>query len=73
MAMLGYGALILKRSSSRCLIYFLVCLPARQNEIEYIKAGVDVGYDNGPDQFHMAIAKERTGVDPAWVVQAVGL
>lgn len=42
-----------------------VGIPARQNELEYIKAGADVGYSDGPDQFHMACAKERVGVDPA--------
>jgi hypothetical protein len=42
-----------------------VGIPARKDELEYIKTGADVGYSDGPDQFHMAIAKERTGVDPA--------
>lgn len=42
-----------------------VGIPARQGELEWIKTGVDVGYNDAPDQFHMAIAKERTGVDPA--------
>jgi len=66
MAMLGvWRADPEAKLSSMLDIFPGVCLPARQNEIEYIKAGVDVGYDNGPDQFHMAIAKERTGVDPA--------
>ena len=40
-------------------------IPARQNEVEWLKTGADIGYSDGPDQFHMAIAKERTGVDPA--------
>lgn len=40
-------------------------IPAKKDEVEYIKAGADIGYSDGPDQFHMAIAKERTGVDPA--------
>lgn len=40
-------------------------IPAKKDELEYIKAGADIGYSDGPDQFHMAIAKERTGVDPA--------
>ena len=30
-----------------------------------MKVGADLGYTDGPDQFHMAIAKERVGVDPA--------
>jgi hypothetical protein len=42
-----------------------VGLVGRKDEIEYFKTGADVGYSDGPDQFHMAIAKERTGVDPA--------
>jgi hypothetical protein len=42
-----------------------VGIPARKDELEWIKTGQDVGYNDGPDQFHMAIAKERTGVDPA--------
>ncbi len=42
-----------------------VCFPGRKDEIEHFKAGADIGYSDGPDQFHMAIAKERTGVDPA--------
>ena len=42
-----------------------VGIPARKDELEYIKTGADLGYSDGPDQFHMAIAKERTGVDPA--------
>jgi hypothetical protein len=42
-----------------------VVLPGHKDEIEHIKAGADLGYSDGPDQFHMAIAKERTGVDPA--------
>ena len=42
-----------------------VCFPGRKDEIEHFKAGADLGYSDGPDQFHMAIAKERTGVDPS--------
>src|SRR5208337_3400414 len=42
-----------------------VGIPARAGELEWIKTGVDVGYNDAPDQFDMAIAKERTGVDPA--------
>ena len=42
-----------------------VGIPARKDEVEYLKVGADIGYSDGPDQFHMAIAKERAGVDPA--------
>jgi len=41
------------------------CFPGKKDEIEHFKAGADLGYSDGPDQFHMAIAKERTGVDPS--------
>jgi hypothetical protein len=51
--------------SSMLDIFPGVCLPGRKDEIEHIKPAMDVGYSDGPDQFHMAIAKERTGVDPA--------
>lgn len=51
--------------SSMLDIFPGVGIPGRQGEIEYIKTGADLGYSDGPDQFHMAIAKERTGVDPA--------
>jgi len=40
-------------------------IPARKDEIEWLKPGTDLGYSDSPDQFHMSIAKERTGVDPA--------
>lgn len=40
-------------------------IPARKDEVEYLKVGSDMGYSDGPDQFHMAITKERAGVDPA--------
>ncbi len=40
-------------------------IPARKDELEHIKAGQDVGYSDGPDQFHLSIASQRTGVDPA--------
>lgn len=40
-------------------------IPAKKDEVEYIKAGADIGYSDGPDQFHMNIASQRTGVDPA--------
>jgi hypothetical protein len=51
--------------SSMLDIFPGVGIPARQGEVEYFKTGADIGYSDGPDQFHMAIAKERTGVDPA--------
>jgi hypothetical protein len=40
-------------------------IPARKDELEHIQTGADLGYSDGPDQFHMAVAKERVGVDPA--------
>ncbi len=51
--------------SSMLDIFPGVGIPARQNEVEYLKVGADLGYSDGPDQFHMAVAKERVGVDPA--------
>ena len=51
--------------SSMLDIFPGVGIPARQGEVEYFKTGADIGYSDGPDQFHMAIAKVRTGVDPA--------
>jgi hypothetical protein len=42
-----------------------VGIPARKDEVEHIQVGADIGYSDGPDQFHMAVAKERVGVDPA--------
>lgn len=42
-----------------------VGIPARKDEVEVLKVGADLGYSDGPDQFHMAITKERAGVDPA--------
>ena len=42
-----------------------VAVPAKDGEIELIKPGTDVGYNDGPDQFISALAKERAGVDPA--------
>lgn len=42
-----------------------VGIPARQGELEYIKTGADLGYSDAPDQFHLAISKERAGVDPS--------
>lgn len=42
-----------------------VAVPAKDGEIELLKPGADVGYNDGPDQFIAALAKERAGVDPA--------
>jgi len=42
-----------------------VAVPAKEGEIELLKPGADVGYNDGPDQFISALAKERAGVDPA--------
>jgi hypothetical protein len=42
-----------------------VAIPARKDELEFIKAGADVGYSNEPDMFTMSCAKERAGIDPA--------
>ena len=51
--------------SSVLQMYPGVMVPAREGEIERIQAGADVGYNDAPDQFIMACAKERAGVDPA--------
>lgn len=42
-----------------------VAVPAKEGEIELLKPGADTGYNDGPDQFISALAKERAGVDPA--------
>lgn len=42
-----------------------VGIPAKKDEVEWLKTGTDVGYSDGPDQFQIACAKERAGVDPA--------
>ena len=42
-----------------------VVLPAKKDELEYLKAGADMGYSNDADAFQLSIAKERVGVDPA--------
>jgi hypothetical protein len=42
-----------------------VAIPARQGELEWVKTATDVGYNNAPDEFIQACAKERAGVDPA--------
>jgi hypothetical protein len=51
--------------SSILQIYPGVMIPAKKDEVSLLKAGADVGYNDGPDQFIMALAKERAGVDPA--------
>jgi hypothetical protein len=40
-------------------------IPAKDGEVEVLKSGADVGYSSEADQFIMACAKERAGVDPA--------
>ncbi len=40
-------------------------IPAKDGEVEVLKTGADVGYSSEADQFIMACAKERAGVDPA--------
>jgi hypothetical protein len=66
MAMLGlFRADPESKLGSMLDIFPGACFPGRKDEIEHFKAGADIGYSDGPDQFHMAIAKERTGVDPA--------
>ncbi|HEY4799507.1 MAG TPA: hypothetical protein VII99_10565 [Bacteroidia bacterium] len=42
-----------------------VAVPAKEGEIELLKPGADTGYNDGPDQFISALAKERAGIDPA--------
>jgi len=42
-----------------------VAVPAKDGEIELLKPGADVGYNDAPDVFISAMAKERAGVDPA--------
>jgi hypothetical protein len=42
-----------------------VGIPAKEGEVEYFKTGADLGYSDGPDQFHLSIANQRTGVGPA--------
>lgn len=65
-AMLGVWRVSPESKLSSILDFFPgVAVPARPEEIEYIKPGTDVGYNNGPDEFIMACAKERTGIDPA--------
>lgn len=42
-----------------------VAVPAKEGEIELLKPGADTGYNDAPDQFISALAKERAGIDPA--------
>jgi hypothetical protein len=51
--------------SSVLQMYPGVMVPAKEGEIERIQAGADVGTNDANDQFIMALAKERAGVDPA--------
>jgi hypothetical protein len=51
--------------SSVLQMYPGVMVPAKDGEIERIQAGADVGNNDASDQFIMACAKERAGVDPA--------
>jgi hypothetical protein len=51
--------------SSVLTMYPGVMVPAKEGEIELIKAGADVATNPADDQFIMALAKERAGVDPA--------
>lgn len=65
-AMLGVWRVSPESKLSSILDFFPgVAVPARENELELIKAGADIGYNNSPDEFIMACAKERTGIDPA--------
>lgn len=50
--------------SSILQMYPGVMVPAKEGEIERIQAGADVGTNDANDQFIMACAKERAGVDP---------
>jgi hypothetical protein len=65
-AMLGVWRVSPESKLSSILDFFPgVAVPARENEIELIKSGADIGYSDGPDQFMMACSKERAGIDPA--------
>lgn len=65
-AMLGVWRVSPESKLSSILDFFPgVAVPARDGELEYIKPGTDVGYNDGPDQFMMACSKERAGIDPA--------
>ena len=56
--------LILKLSSI-LQMYPGVMIPAKEGAVEQLKQPVDVGYSSEADQFIMACAKERAGVDPS--------
>lgn len=65
-AMLGVWRVSPESKLASILDFFPgVAVPAREKEIELIKSGADLGYSNEADQFIMACAKERTGIDPA--------
>ena len=65
-AMLGVWRVSPESKLSSILDFFPgVAVPARDKEIELVKAGADIGYSDGPDQFMMACSKERAGIDPA--------
>lgn len=65
-AMLGVWRVSPESKLSSILDFFPgVAVPARKDEVELIKSGADVGYNDGPDQFMMACSKERAGIDPA--------
>jgi hypothetical protein len=51
--------------SSILQMYPGVMIPAKEGAVEQIKKPVDVGYSSEADQFIMACAKERAGVDPS--------
>jgi hypothetical protein len=51
--------------SSVLQMYPGVMAPAKDGEIELIKAGSDVGTNPADDQFICALAKERAGIDPS--------
>lgn len=42
-----------------------VGIPAKKDEVEWLKPQVDMGYSSEPSQFALSCAKERVGVDPA--------
>ena len=51
--------------SSILQVYPGCLIPAKEGEVEVLKQGADIGYNDSADQFIMACAKERAGVDPA--------
>ena len=65
--------------SSILQVYPGCLIPAKKDEVEILKQGADVGTNGADDQFIMACAKERAGVDPAmeepaegWLILNVG-